>query len=414
MNLVKSCWIEVRPLITCTLETTNFVPVLDALYNLGKPFRFLIAATANKEIRERHLVRFYLQLQDEQTSKHMSKIIKALLDVEVVVAEPPEVSYRVCMDLELAKNYALAIVNYQEKRPINLIDRLTASIAGSEARLEITAQADPNATLNIQKYLYEKINHPPSWGRELINQGIDMVVGVVAGKTQNKSAKERMEPQKVDPWVGVCTKNAEQKLASNLFTCQILIQSNSTPEAQTIKSALPVAMNRLQTFKTKKHPQHTTTVLRAPSRHVLRNNILCRLWGLVPIGVLLIGRFLGLFDPTKFTTSTLSGEDFVLPILAASLGFCLFIAYRRRQPIVLSTQELAQIIGLPTAIEKLPIALGRVPLSRMQLDTQKLTKQQTINPYLTKSENAARSEDKLCSQPATHSSAVKDEKSEGF
>jgi hypothetical protein len=357
------------------VDVANFVPVLDALYNLGRPFGFLIVAQADKEARERQRIRFYLQLQDTPVSMQITKIIKALLDVEVVTAEPPKGSYRVCADLELARNYALPIINYQEKRPVNLIDRLTASMAGLGATLKITAQADPNASLNIEKYLYEKINHHPSLSRELFNQSTD-ILGVVTGKTQNKSAKEQSK-QNVEPWVNVCTKNAEQKLASKLFTCQILIQSNSTPEVQAVRGALPAAMNRLRIFKTQKTPQHPSAVLRAPSRHVLRNNVLCRLWYIVPIGVFLISGFLGWFNPAKFTISTLSMGDFMLPMLTVSLGFCLFIAFRRRQPIVLATQELAQIIGLPTAIEKLPIALGKVPLSRMQLGTQTPTTEQT-------------------------------------
>ena len=57
------------------------------------------------------------------------------------------------------------------------------------------------------------------------------------------------------------------------------------------------------------------------------------------------------------------------------------MGFRKRQPIVLSTQELAQIVGLPTAVEKLPVVLGKVPLARMQLDyenqpTEKAKKQE--------------------------------------
>ena len=53
--------------------------------------------------------------------------------------------------------------------------------------------------------------------------------------------------------------------------------------------------------------------------------------------------------------------DLVLPVLAAGLAVCLFMAFKKRQPIVLSTLELAQMIGLPSAVAKLPVALGKVP-----------------------------------------------------
>jgi len=43
------CWVELRPLITSEVKTGKFTPVLfthvlDALHNLGKPFRSFIVA----------------------------------------------------------------------------------------------------------------------------------------------------------------------------------------------------------------------------------------------------------------------------------------------------------------------------------------------------------------------------------
>jgi len=44
MKLVKSeqQWVEVRPFITAEVEPANFAPVIDMLYNLAKPYRFLV------------------------------------------------------------------------------------------------------------------------------------------------------------------------------------------------------------------------------------------------------------------------------------------------------------------------------------------------------------------------------------
>ena len=75
MSVIDSgCWVEVRPLITSKLEPANFVSVLDVLYGLGKPFRFLIVNTADMEIVGRFFVRFYLQVCDEQAKVQVSNI----------------------------------------------------------------------------------------------------------------------------------------------------------------------------------------------------------------------------------------------------------------------------------------------------------------------------------------------------
>ncbi|MCL2477262.1 hypothetical protein [Candidatus Bathycorpusculum sp.] len=382
MELVnREYWVEVRPLITSELNTGNFAPILDALYNLAKPYRFLIKDTGNRGCEASSLIRFYLQLADEQTKNQIANIIRTLIDVEVVSAEPPEQCYQFRAELELAKNYALPIVSYQEKKPPNLIDRLVASIAGSNTSLEITAQADPNALLSIQKYIFEKTNQTPNLNKELLNQSIDAVGTIAKRNLKTKPAKNVSPYNNSDPWVRECTKNAAIKLASTLFICQIVIQSNSAQTAQAIKKALPAsAMNHFKTVKKQKNPHLPQTTLKSPSNHWLRNNIFCRLWWITPIAVLLLIYQLGLFDPIKFITSPLSKMEFWPPLLAASLAVGLCLTLRKRHPIVLSTQELAQIIGLPSAIEKLPIALGKVPLSRMQLGTQQTNPNQTKQP----------------------------------
>jgi hypothetical protein len=66
--------------------------------------------------------------------------------------------------------------------------------------------------------------------------------------------------------------------------------------------------------------------------------------------------------------------DFGVLVFVVFLAFCLFMVFRKRNAIVLSTQELSQIIGLPTAIAKLPVALGKVPAARMQLGSKQAKK----------------------------------------
>ncbi|MCL2135454.1 MAG: hypothetical protein FWH37_07895 [Candidatus Bathyarchaeota archaeon] len=379
------CWVEVRPLITSELETANFVSVLDALYNLAKPYRFLIADTKNSEGSEQHqLVRFYFQFSDEQTRKQMSNIIRALIDVEVVAATPPTQQYNFSIDLELSKNYALPITNTEKQKDTqaNIIDRIVASLAGTDTCIEITTIADPNAALGIQKFVYEKMSHKQSVSKTFLDSFTDFI-GTAAGKTiQNEKSKGKPTPYKIDPWVKECIKYAETKLSSSLFTCQIVIHGNSLKDIQAVKNALPAAMNRFRGFKTNKNkPHQQTSALRKPSRYKLRNNVLCHLWWIVPLSTLLIAGLLGLFNPLKVISSG-NSLDLVLLVLTGFFAVCLFMLFRKRQPIVLSAYELAQIVGLPLAVEKLPIALGKVPISRMQLDIDQINDEEPKNNRL--------------------------------
>jgi hypothetical protein len=213
--------------------------------------------------------------------------------------------------------------------------------------------------------------------KSLIDQGADFL-GQAVGIGSKETSTKRPSQGKVDSWTRECVRNAERKLYSNLFTCQIHIHSNSLRNATAVKSVLPSAMNKFRTFKTTKNQQPLTPKLKTPSRHHLRNNVLCNLWWTIPIVFLLFAGVLGWFNPLKFMFA-LSSMDLVLPVFAVSLAVCLFVAFKKRQPIVLSTLELAQMIGLPTAIEKLPVALGKVPTARMQLGTQQQTNEQNNN-----------------------------------
>ncbi|MDR0461671.1 MAG: hypothetical protein LBH62_09695 [Nitrososphaerota archaeon] len=398
MDLAENncCWVELRPLITSKLESANFAPVLDALHSLGRPFRFFVVAPRDGSGYggdERALVRFFLQFSDEPTRVQMTNIIRTLLDVEVIGdVDPPKLQYRFCADLELAKNYALPIVFSCQRQElmVNLIDRLVASTAGLGVCVEVVAKADPNATLGIQKFVYNKLYHKTSsssiMGVSVLYPMVDLIGAGIGKDPKNETSTTgrggRSGQNKIDSWSRELVKHAELKLASNLFTCKILIFGNSIQTVQATKKALPAApTNRLKTFKTTKKPkQHPTTPLKAPTRYWVQNNVLCRLWWAIPLSILLFAGVLGFFNPLKLFSSGFSRVDLVLLGLAVFFAVCLFVAFRKRQPIVLGTQELAQIIGLPTAIAKLPITLGKVPVSRTQLGFEQATNEKEEEP----------------------------------
>jgi len=379
MGLVKrEHWVEVRPLITVKLESANFASVLDALHDLGRPFRFFIVAPRDSGCGddERSLVRFFFEFFDEQTRAQMANIIRTLLDVEVIGGvELPRHQYGFCLDLELAKDYALPLVfnGQRQELAVNLIDRLVASVAGLGVCVEVVVQADPNAAGDIQNFVHKKTTHKSASGTSslFLDPVVDLLGAGIGKDSKSESAKGRSGVVRVDYWSRELVRGAELKLASNLFVCKILVFGESLQSVQAVKKTLPAApTNRLKTFKTTKKPkQHPTPTLRTPTRHVMRNNVLCRLWWAVPLSLLLLAGFFGLFNPLNLILSaSTSGVDLGFVGFVVFLAFYLFVVFRKRQPIVLSTQELAQIVGLPTAVEKLPVVLGKVPLARMQLD----------------------------------------------
>ena len=395
MDLVKSeRWVEVRPLITVKLESLNFASVLDALHNLGRPFRFFIVAPKDGACGEdeRSLVRFFFEFFDEHTRAQMSNVIRTLLDVEVIGGvELPRHQYRFCADLELSKNYALPLVfnGQRQELVVNLIDRLVASVAGLGVCVEVVVQADSNAVGGIQNFVHKKTTpkSTSSTSSLVLDPLVDLLGAGIGKGSKSESAKGRSGVVRVDSWSRELVRGAELKLASNLFVCKIHIFGESLQSIQATKKALPAApTNKLKTFKTtKKQKQHPTPALRAPKRYVVRNNVLCRLWWAIPLSLLLLAGFFGVFNPLNLILSaSTSGVDLGFVGFGVFLAVCLFVGFRKRQPIVLSTQELAQIVGLPTAVEKLPVVLGKVPLSRMQLDyenqpTEKAKKQEEVD-----------------------------------
>ena len=383
------CWVEVRPLITAKLESASFASVLDVLHNLGRPFRFFIVAPRDGGCGdgERSLVRFFFEFFDTQTRAQMSNVIRTLLDVEVVGdVDLPRQQYGFCADLELAKDYALPLVfnGQRQELVVNLIDRLVASVVGLGVCVEVVVQADPNAVGGIQNFVHKKTTPKSSSSTSsLVLEPLVDLLGAGIGKgSKSESAKGRSGVVRVDSWSRELVRGAELKLASNLFVCKIHVFGESLQSIQATKKALPAApTNRLKTFKTTKKPkQHPTTTLKAPTRYWIRNNVLCRLWWALPLSILLLAGIFGFFNPIKLFTSGFSNVDLIPLCLAVFFAVCLFVAFRKRQPIVLSTQELAQIIGLPTAIAKLPIALGKVPVSRTQLGFEQTTNEKEKEP----------------------------------
>jgi len=365
-------WVEVKPLITSELKPGSFAPVLESLFNSGKPFRFLAVDVEDPNVEGKRVVRFFLQLPDRNMIEQLSNVVRALLDVEIVKAQPPKRQYRRCVDLELARDYAVPVCHLTEKPSINLIDRIVAALGGSGAALEIVARGDSKAAAGIQKWIYDKTHHGPSMSKAFSDIGVGVVAEATVQRYPRDISREAWwkygRQYKTDPWGKEEIKEAETKLHRSLFTCNVRIYGNSPENIQTIKDALPSAMNRFRAFKTERKVVEVQNELEKPSRYWFRNNLLCRLWWATPLAVLFLSWFMGLFNPLRMISSPSSlSADMVVLTISIFSAFPLYWMFRKRHPIVLSTDELAQIVGLPSAIGKLPVALGRVPTARMQL-----------------------------------------------
>lgn len=371
---VNACWVEVKPLITSEYKSGNFDPVLETLFGSRKPFRFLLADSEDTEADERHLVRFYIEFSDVDTKKQMSNVTRSLLNAEVIEAKPNVKVYRRCADLELARHCALPTCNFDQKADVNLVDRLVATIAGSGITVEVVACGDPAAAADIQRYIYGKTHRSGGFSKAFTDHAVDLLGGF-AGQPDVKRSRSQEQGQqqyKSDLYVKNVLKNAEAKMNTSLFTCSIRLYCDSAEKIQAVKDVLPSALNRFKVFKTAKEPAKPQAKLKKPSRFLVRNILLCRLWWGIPAAILLLTGVQGTFNPLRLVASAnLLNMDSLIFVVAVASMLPLYLLFRRRNPIVLSLDELGEIAAMPTAIGKLPVSLGQVPTSRMQLGTGK-------------------------------------------
>ena len=97
-------WIEVRPLKTAKFEPGNLAGILEILYNLRKSFRFYVVNAESPIVKGRRTVRFFFEFPDETMKSHVSKVLSASLNVEVLEAQPPKTAFKMGVELELARH----------------------------------------------------------------------------------------------------------------------------------------------------------------------------------------------------------------------------------------------------------------------------------------------------------------------
>ena len=359
----ESFWVELRPLGTARIEPRSLLGVLNILYNSGRSFRFYMANCESTIVEGRRTVRFFLELPNRNVGEHMARIVEATLDVEAVEAKPPQTMYERCLELELAKHYALPVCPLEGKVDLNPVDGIVEALSGGAGALEVLAHGDPGARLGIYKYIHSKTHGKASFSKTVS----ETLFGVLAEATVQRDPKDisreawwRYSRQwKEDPIVRKELEAVEEKLNMNHFTSEFKIYG-SRDIVEAVVAALPSAINRFKRFKTTKRAKSPMRLLK-PSRHTLRN-VLRNFWKAVPAAILGVAYYFGLFNPLR-----LGWVDMSVAALAVGSVFPLHSLLRKRNPIVLSAEEISLIVGLPSSVGKLPIEHGGPPFSRKSL-----------------------------------------------
>jgi hypothetical protein len=311
----------------------------------------------------RRVVRFFLELPERVLGEYVAKLIEASMDVEVVEAQPPRTVYERCLDLELAKHYSVPICPMDLNMDLNPVDGIIEALSRGVAAFEVVARGDPGAKYGIRKYLYERTRRRPGLTKALTDIAVDFLGEATIQRDPKDISREAWwrygRQWKGDPLVRKELLAAEEKLGRNHFTCEVKAYGGRE-NVKTLLDALPSIMNRLRRFKTTRKVEAPSRMV-APSKHRLRNAF-SNLWKIAPPAILAAAYHFGLFNPLR-----LSWIDMLVSSLAIASIFPLLALLRKRNPIVLSVEELSLIVGLPTSGRRLPIELGGMPLSRKSL-----------------------------------------------
>jgi hypothetical protein len=176
--------------------------------------------------------------------------------------------------------------------------------------------------------------------------------------------------KKTTPWSEFLIKEATAKMRENQFRCNISLYG-APVLVQSLLGAFPSGTNRLRIFKTE-HNETTDTNIKAPSRSILlkaKRQLLK--WS--PLLLLGAAYALGLFNPQNLVNLFVYDQPWInafREFVVLGAAACLLLTsmlQKSKKPIILSTAELSTIIGLPTAVGKLPVEIGTAPTARRGL-----------------------------------------------
>jgi len=351
-----SCWLEVKPLPSGKFEAGNFTRVFEYLYNCGKPFRLFVADCPSSVVEGLRHVRLFIQLPDAELADRLANVLKANMEVEVVVeAQPPSKVYAQRVELELKDKYALPICNLKKGVNANPVDEVVASLSGRDAALEILAAGYPRGKRGILDYIARKTRRSASFSGALLDAFLGILDAFSGGPPPKKEGKEEL-----NPIVKAKVEAAEEKAKRNLLLCEVNVYGEADA-CEAVQASIPFSpFNGFKARKSTKAVEAPPQQLRKP-RSLTLENALSRLWVAPVLLIPLSAWFLGFFDPLR-----LSNLDLTVMAATAALAVALHVKFPHRNPTVLSAEELSLIAGMPTAVGQLPVETGTSRVTRRQ------------------------------------------------
>jgi len=352
----KPCWVEVRPLASGKFELRNFGGVLDYLYNTGKPFRFFAVNCPSVKVEGLRSVRFFLQLPNVDLADRVANVLRTSLDAEIIEgSEPPVRVYERCAEFELRNTYALPICSHKETPYTNPVDTVVGALTRGDAALEVLAVEDRRARGGILRYVGRKTGKSASFADAMVDAATGILGGFFGGRQSRPEDKRQL-----DPFVKERVDAAGWKVNRNLFRCELRAYGDGeTVEA--IGEAFPFAYNRLRVSRFSRTVEAPARELCRPRGRELKAALLSFLW-LIPLLLIPSTAFLlGVFDPLR-----LANVDLTVIMLTVIPSAVLYAVFRSRPVLVLCTDELSLIVGVPTAVDRLPVETGTARITRKQ------------------------------------------------
>jgi len=390
----EAVWMEVRPMITGLYAPQNFKPVLDMLFGSRRPFKAVFVNMESDRVPGRRVIKMFLGCTSRETADHVANVLQAILNVQIVPGAPPARKYQRKIELHMEQHFALPIISLSSPIEHNPIDVIIGTLSGiGEGAVEITSVGDPGARGGIFQYVAAK-----TLGTKSVEKGVeDAVFGIGAEIAVQRDMREIRRQsfwaagkKKTSPWGDFLIKEATAKMKENQFRCNISLYGEPVL-VQSLLGAFPSGTNRLRTFKTE-HNEKTDSHIHMPSHGILQK-VKKTLLKWSPLLALGFAYAVGLCNPQNLVDVFIRDKlwvyafkEFVVLGIAAGLFF-MSILSKSKKAIILSTDELSAIIGLPSAVGKLPVEIGTAPTTR-----RGLVETRDTSPYPTERKDQSPSE----------------------
>lgn len=351
LDLALLRWIEVRPASSVEYEPGNLSSILEVLYNTRKPFRFVVAST--KTEYGRNIIRFYIQVEEDLADR-LANLLRSWLSVQVLMdSKPPSTTHELCVEYGLRSHYALPVIDLDRKPEVNNVDGVVAALASEGGIFEVTATADVvSAKRGIYEWIRKKTGSSAGFGDAFLDQAFNAIGAVLGGPYRGGGGAVKQ----MDPVVKIRIDAASKKVSRSLFNCSVKAYG-SMDLAKAVLEALPSsAVNRF-TLERAYRGVMLPNDLSPPKKHTLRNfiNTISPLFSIA----ILVCAFLARVIRLSFTEIELF--IIALSIIPAAL---IKIFLPKKKPLILSTDELSMIIGMPSGIGRLPIETALAPPTR--------------------------------------------------